>query len=178
MVVELEKEIVESREKIEFYRSKMQELVLYKSRCDNRLNEVIERISADKHEVEILAKKYEDKYKQVGDLSSKLTTEEATFRDIQEKKIELYQAIVKMEQDGKGDATLQAHADHIQTDLDELVKSLNERCKKYGLRAKPTTLLELPFGWQTGIQEGAADWDEDWDKLEDKDDIVLVEELK
>ncbi|KAG4952754.1 hypothetical protein GYH30_038582 [Glycine max] len=175
-VEELEKEIMESREKIEFYRAKMQELVLYKSRCDNRLNEVIERIAADKHEVEILAKKYEDKYKQVGDLSSKLTTEEATFRDIQEKKIELYQAIVKMEQDGKGDATLQAHVDRIQTDLDELVKSLNERCKKYGLRAKPTTLLELPFGWQPGIQEGAADWDEDWDKLEDKE-FVFVKEL-
>ncbi|TKY57555.1 actin cytoskeleton-regulatory complex protein PAN1 [Spatholobus suberectus] len=175
-VEKLEKEIVESREKIEFCRAKMQELVLYKSRCDNRLNEVIERISADKHEVEILAKKYEDKYKQVGDLSSKLTTEEATFRDIQEKKIELYQAIVKMEQDGKGDATLQAHADHIQADLDELGKSLNERCKKYGLRAKPTTLLELPFGWQPGIQEGAADWDEDWDKLEDKE-FVFVKEL-
>ncbi|XP_027329528.1 epidermal growth factor receptor substrate 15-like 1 isoform X2 [Abrus precatorius] len=175
-VEELEKEIVESREKIEFYRAKMQELVLYKSRCDNRLNEVIERVSADKHEVEILAKKYEDKYKQVGDVSSKLTTEEATFRDIQEKKFELYQAIVKMEQDGKGDETLQAHADRIQSDLDELVKSLNERCKKYGLRAKPTTLLELPFGWQPGIQEGAADWDEDWDKLEDKE-FAFVKEL-
>ncbi|KAK7386082.1 hypothetical protein VNO78_32171 [Psophocarpus tetragonolobus] len=175
-VEELEKEIAESREKIEFYRAKMQELVLYKSRCDNRLNEVVERISADKHEVEILAKRYEDKYKQVGDLSSKLTTEEATFRDIQEKKIELYQAIVKMEQDGKGDATLQAQVDRIQIDLDELVKSLNERCKKYGLGAKPTTLLELPFGWQPGIQEGAADWDENWDKLEDKE-FVFVEEL-
>ncbi|QCE01905.1 epidermal growth factor receptor substrate 15 [Vigna unguiculata] len=175
-VEELEKEIAESKEKIDFCRAKMQELVLYKSRCDNRLNEVIERISADKHEVEILAKKYEDKYKQVGDLSSKLTTEEATFRDIQEKKIELYQAIVKMEQDEKGDETLQARVDRIQTDLDELVKSLNERCKKYGLRAKPTTLLELPFGWQPGIQEGAADWDEDWDKLEDKE-YVFVKEL-
>lgn len=43
----------------------------------------MERISADKHEVDNLAKKYEDKYKQVGDVSSKLTTEEATFRDIQ-----------------------------------------------------------------------------------------------
>ncbi|OIW16468.1 hypothetical protein TanjilG_19184 [Lupinus angustifolius] len=168
-VQELEKEIVESREKIEFYSAKMQELVLYKSRCDNRLNEVMERISADKHEVEILTKKYEDKCKQVGDVSSRLTTEEATFRDIQEKKIELYQAIVKMEQDGNADGTLQAHVDHIQSNLDELVKSLNERCKKYGLRAKPTTLVELPFGWQPGIQEGAADWDEDWDKLEDKE---------
>lgn len=26
------------------------------------------------------------------------------------------------------------------------MKTLNERCKTYGLRAKPTTLLELPFG--------------------------------
>jgi hypothetical protein len=25
-----------------------------------------------------------------------------------------------------------------------------------------------PLGWQPGIQEGAADWDEYWDKLEDK----------
>ncbi|WJX65149.1 hypothetical protein P8452_49841 [Trifolium repens] len=174
-VEELEKEIVESREKIEFFRAKMQELVLYKSRCDNRLNEIIERISADKHEVENLTKKYEAKYKQVGDVSSKLTTEEATFRDIQEKKIELYQGIVKLEQDVNTDDTVQGRADRIQSALDELVKSLNERCKQYGLRAKPTTLVELPFGWQPGIQEGAADWDEDWDKLEDKE-FALVKE--
>nr|XP_028958080.1 uncharacterized protein LOC103414477 [Malus domestica] len=49
----------------------------------------------------------------------------------------------------------------MQLDLDGLVKTLNEHCKKYGLRRKPTTLTELPF-------EGAADWDEDWDKFEDK----------
>lgn len=35
--------------------------------------------------------------------------------------------------------------------LEELVKSLNERCKTYGLRAKPTTLLELPFGNCTNL---------------------------
>ncbi|XP_016191041.1 epidermal growth factor receptor substrate 15-like 1 isoform X4 [Arachis ipaensis] len=74
------------------------------------------------------------------------------------------------------EADKKAHADCIQSDLDELVKSLNNRCKKYGLRAKPTTLVELPFGWQPGIQEGAADWDEDWDKLEDKE-FAFVKEL-
>ncbi|XP_030486173.2 uncharacterized protein LOC115702864 [Cannabis sativa] len=175
-VEELEKEILESREKIEFYRTKMQELVLYKSRCDNRVNEIMERSSADKKEVESLAKKYEEKYKQSGDVASKLTIEEATFRDIQEKKMELYQAIVKMEQDGSADGVLQARVDRIQSDLDELVKSLNERCKKYGLRGKPITLTELPFGWQHGIQEGAADWDEDWDKFEDEG-FTFVKEL-
>ncbi|KAK3023418.1 hypothetical protein RJ639_042806 [Escallonia herrerae] len=166
-VEELEKEIKESREKIDFYRSKMQELILYKSRCDNRLNEITERVSADKREVETLAKKYEEKYKQVGDVASKLTIEEATFRDIQEKKMDLYKAIVKLEQDGGTDG-IQARVDRIQLDLEEQVKSLNERCKLYGLRAKPTSLVELPFGWQPGIQEGAADWDEDWDKFEDE----------
>ena len=30
-----------------------------------------------------MAKKYEEKYKQTGDVASKLTIEEATFRDIQ-----------------------------------------------------------------------------------------------
>lgn len=40
----------------------------------------------------------------------------------------------------------QVHADRIQSDLEEQVKALNERCKTYGLRAKPTSLVELPFG--------------------------------
>ncbi|CAK9316069.1 unnamed protein product [Citrullus colocynthis] len=175
-VEELEKEILDSRQKIEYYRTKMQELVLYKSRCDNRLNEISERVSSDKREVESLAKKYEEKYKQSGDVASRLTVEEATFRDIQEKKMELYQAIVKMEQDGTADGVLQARADRIQSDIEELVKSLNERCKSYGLRAKPITLSELPFGWQPGIQVGAADWDEDWDKFEEEG-FSIVKEL-
>lgn len=174
-VEELEKEIKEAREKMEFYRVKMQELVLYKSRCDSRFNEVSERAAADKREVESLAKKYEEKYRQSGDVASRLTIEEATFRDIQERKMEMYQAIVKMEQDDT-DENLQVRADRIQCSLEELVKSLSERCKKYGLRSKPTTLVELPFGWQPGIQEGAADWDEDWDKFEDEG-YTFVKEL-
>ncbi|XP_057983974.1 uncharacterized protein LOC131168507 [Malania oleifera] len=175
-VKELEKEILDSKEKNEFYRTKMQELILYKSRCDNRLNEIMERTSADKREVELLMKKYEEKYKQVGDVASRLTIDEATFRDIQEKKMELYQAIVKMEQEGSADDALQLSAHRIQSDLEELVRALSERCKTYGLRVKPTTLVEIPFGWQPGIQEGAADWDEDWDKLEDEG-FTFVKEL-
>ncbi|KAL5979138.1 hypothetical protein ACLOJK_019035 [Asimina triloba] len=142
---ELEKEILESKEKIEFYRAKMQELVLYKSRCDNRLNEVTERSYTDKREVESLAKKYEEKYRQTGDVASKLTIEEATFRDIQKTKMEIYNAIVRMEQGKTADGVLQVRAEQIQSDLEELVKALNERCKSYGLRAKPTALVELPF---------------------------------
>ncbi|XP_039021069.1 epidermal growth factor receptor substrate 15-like 1 [Hibiscus syriacus] len=175
-VEELEKEIQDSRAKTEFFRAKMQELILYKSRCDNRLNEITERASADKREVEALAKKYEEKYKLSGDVASRLTIEESTFRDIQEKKMELYQAIVKIEQGDNKYGTLQERANQIQSSLEELVKSLNERCKQYGLRAKPTSLVELPFGWQTGIQEGAADWDEDWDKFEDEG-FTFVKEL-
>ncbi|XP_008812401.2 actin cytoskeleton-regulatory complex protein PAN1-like isoform X2 [Phoenix dactylifera] len=175
-VQELEKEILDSKEKIEFYRAKMQELVLYKSRCDNRLNEITERASADKREFESLSKKYEQKCKQVGDVASKLTIEEATFRDIQERKLELYNAIVKMEQGGSADGVLQVRADQIQSDLEQLVKALNEQCKRFGLRAKPTSLVELPFGWQPGIQEGTADWDEDWDKFED-DGFQVIKEL-
>ncbi|KAJ6823339.1 epidermal growth factor receptor substrate 15-like [Iris pallida] len=166
-VQEVEK-ILDSREKIEFYRTKMQELVLYKSRCDNKLNEIMERASADKHEVESLAKKYEEKYKQVADVASKLTIEEATFRDIQERKLELQNALVKMEQGGSIDGLLQVRADRIQSDLEELAKALSERCKHHGINVKTTTSIELPFGWQPGIQEGAVDWDEEWDKFEDE----------
>lgn len=34
-------------------------------------------------QVEVLAKKYEEKYRQTGNVASKLTIEEATFHDIQ-----------------------------------------------------------------------------------------------
>ncbi|CAI0381649.1 unnamed protein product [Linum tenue] len=163
-----EKLILDSREKIEYYRSKMQDLVLYKSRCDNRLNEITERALADKREAEILGKKYEEKYKQVAEVASKLTIEEAQFRDIQERKKELHQAIVNMEQGGSADGLLQVRADRIQSDLDELTKVLIERSKKHNLDIKSTAMVELPFGWQPGIQENAAPWDEEWDKFEDE----------
>ncbi|KAJ0966763.1 hypothetical protein J5N97_023680 [Dioscorea zingiberensis] len=174
-VQELEKEILDAKEKFEFYRTKMQELIFYKSKCDNRLNEITERASADKREVESLAKKYEEKCRKSGDVASKLTIEEATFRDLQERKLELYNSIVKMEQGGTADGQLQGRANQIQSDLEELVKTLNERCKQYGLRAKPTSLIELPFGWQPGIEEGAADWDDVWDKFEDADFTIIKE---
>ncbi|EOA39507.1 hypothetical protein CARUB_v10008122mg [Capsella rubella] len=175
-VDELEKEIADSKQKIDFFRSKMQELVLYKSRCDNRYNEITERVSGDKRELESLAKKYEEKYKQSGNVGSKLTIEEATFRDIQEKKMELYQAIVKFEEGKLDDAVVKERTEHIQSGLEGLIKNLNERCKQYGVRGKPTSLVELPFGWQPGIQEVAADWDEDWDKLEEEG-FTFVKEL-
>ncbi|XP_076951806.1 uncharacterized protein LOC143625325 [Bidens hawaiensis] len=163
-----DKLIVDSREKIAFYRNKMQDLVLYKSRFDNRLNEITERAIADKREAELLAKKYEEKYKQVAEVASKLTIEEASFRDIQERKMELNQALVKMEQGGSADGILQVRADRIQSDLEELLKALAERCKKHGINVKSTAIIELPQGWQPGVPEISAVWDEDWDKFEDE----------
>ncbi|CAN6173693.1 unnamed protein product [Urochloa humidicola] len=174
-VQELEKEIQDSREKTEFYRTKMQELILYKSRCENRLNEVSESMSADKREVQSLAAKYDERCKKVGDVASKLTMDEATFREIQEKKLEIYNAIVKLQKGDESDEKLQERANKIQSDLEELVKSLNEQCKRYGLRAKPTTLVELPFGWQPGIQETAATWDEEWDRFGDEGFSIIKE---
>lgn len=163
-----EKVLLDSREKIEFYRTKMQDLVLYKSRCENRLNEITERALADKREAELLGKKYEEKYKQVAETASKLTIEEAAFREIQERKMELHQAIIKMEQGGSADGILQVRADRIQSDLEELMKALTERCKKHGMEIKSTAVIELPIGWQPGIPEVSSVWDEDWDKFEDE----------
>ncbi|AAF80620.1 F2D10.25 [Arabidopsis thaliana] len=159
---------MDSREKLDYYRTKMQDIVLYKSRCDNRLNEISERASADKREAETLAKKYEEKYKQVAEIGSKLTIEEARFREIEGRKMELSQAIVNMEQGGSADGLLQVRADRIQSDLEELMKALTERCKKHGLEVNSKALVDLPAGWQPGIQEGAALWDEEWDKFEDE----------
>ncbi|XP_074582854.1 uncharacterized protein LOC141839091 [Curcuma longa] len=170
-----EKQILDSKEKLEFYRTKMQELVLYKSRCDNKLNEITERASVDKREVELLAKKYEEKYKQVGELASKMALEEVKYRDIQERKAELQSAIIKMEQGRSVDGLLQVRVDRIQSDLESLEKALSERCKQHGVHVKATTTIELPFGWESVPVEGADQWDEDWDKFEDEGFTVTKE---
>ncbi|KAI3459948.1 hypothetical protein Pfo_016611 [Paulownia fortunei] len=176
-----EKVLLDSKEKLEFYRTKMQDLVLYKSRCDNRLNEITERARADKAEAELLEKKYQEKYKQVAEIHSKLTIEEASFREIQERKMELHQAIIKMEQGGSADGILQVRADRIQSDLEELLKALTDRCKKHAVQMKSSALIELPPGWTPGIPEVAAIWDEDWDKFEDEGfsfDVAVPENVK
>ncbi|KAL8172173.1 hypothetical protein V2J09_023977 [Rumex salicifolius] len=176
-VEKVENIYLDSREKLEYYRTKMQDLVLYKSRCDNRLNEIIERASADKREAEMVGKKYEEKYKQVAELASKLTIEEATFREYQERKTELNQAIINMEQGGSADGILQVRADRTQSELEELMKALAERCKKHGIEIKSAAMIELPQGWQPGIPEGAVVWDEEWDKFEDEG-LVFDKDLK
>lgn len=76
----------------------------------------------------------------------------------------LYQAILKMQENGSADESIQVRADRIQSNLDELVRALNERCKKYRLYVKPTTSIKLLFGWQLGIQNGVVDQDEEWDE--------------
>lgn len=162
----LEKQIMDSKEKMEFYRTKMQDIVLFKTRCENRLAEISDKAAADKREVESLAKRYDEKYKQAAESQSRLLSDEAVFRDVQDRRLELQSALVRMEQGGDLNAFLQARADRLHDDLEELKKALNMKHKKIGLPVKPISLLELPFGWQPGIQEGAAQWDEDWDKFE------------
>ncbi|KAL8514353.1 hypothetical protein ACS0TY_013462 [Phlomoides rotata] len=179
--VDKENMLMDSREKLEFYRTKMQDLVLYKSRCDNRLNEITERARADKNEAELLEKKYQEKYKQVSEIHSKLTIEDAAFREVQARKTELQQAITKMEQGGSADGILQVRADRIQSDLEELLKALTDRCKKHNVEVKSAALIELPPGWQPGIPDMAIIWDEDWDKFEDEGfsfDVALPENAK
>lgn len=179
--VDKENMLMDSREKLEFYRTKMQDLVLHKSRCDNRLNEITERARADKNEAELLEKKYQEKYKQVSEIHSKLTIEDASFREVQARKTELQQAITKMEQGGSADGILQVRADRIQSDLEELLKALTDRCKKHNVDVKSAALIELPPGWQPGIPEMAIIWDEDWDKFEDEGfsfDVTLPDNAK
>lgn len=88
--------------------------------------------------------------------------------------MELHQAIVNMERGGSADGLLQVkfcllptmiglgfyvnvsntealwilqvRADRIQSDLEELLKALTERCKKHGIDVKSHAVIELPFG--------------------------------
>ncbi|CAN6587163.1 unnamed protein product [Malus baccata var. baccata] len=138
--------------------SKGRNLFCIRARCDNRLNEITERASADRREAESLAKKSEEKYKQAGDVASKLTIEEATFRDLPVdvaaslEVLFLHPGVVSLTGgDAQGNVSISLE---LNTPKPSSLSSLN------------FLLLELCS--QSGIQEGAADWDEDWDKFEDE----------
>ncbi|CAK9200109.1 unnamed protein product [Sphagnum troendelagicum] len=159
---------MDHKEKAEYYRTKLQEIVLHKSRCDNKLAEITERAAADKREVESLAKKYDEKYRAAADVNTQLAAGEAAYREIQERKTDIFNALVKMEQGGNTNSLLQSRVDRISTDLDELRKALNERAKHLSIEVKEQPAIETPFGWQPGIQEKAALWDENWDKFDEE----------
>ncbi|KAJ7554602.1 hypothetical protein O6H91_05G000500 [Diphasiastrum complanatum] len=173
-VQELEKSIMSSKEKLEFYRSKLQEIVLFKSRCDNRLTEFTERATADKREVESLAKKYDEKFKLTAELNSRLVAEEAALRDIQGRKSELLSAITQIAQGGNANALLQTRANRIFSDLDELWKALDVRAKHLGIQVEAFDPTEPPFGWQPRIQETATEWEEEWDELDEEGFIPIA----
>ncbi|KAM7513980.1 hypothetical protein LguiA_003563 [Lonicera macranthoides] len=144
-VVSKEKVVLDSREKMEFYRTKMQDLV-------SVAPFYIQMSFYTKADVTI-------------DL---MRSQRALADKREERKTELNQVIVKMEQGGSADGILQVRADRIQSDLEELLRALTERCNKHGVQVKSTALIELPLGWQPGIPEISAVWDEDWDKFEDE----------
>ncbi|RAL52388.1 hypothetical protein DM860_007245 [Cuscuta australis] len=85
-----------------------------------------------------------------------------------ERKLELQHAIMKMEEGGSADGILQVRADRIQSDLEELLKALMEFSKQHNVAMKSSAIIELPHGWEPGIAEISAVWDEDWDKFEDE----------
>ncbi|XP_024402294.1 uncharacterized protein [Physcomitrium patens] len=173
--VTTDRRMMDQREKSAYYRTKLQEIVLFKSRCDNKLSEITEKAAADKREVDSLAKKYDEKFKAAAEVNAQLAVENANLRDAQEKKRELQDALFKMEHGGDPNALLQKRADHIATDLDKLKKALRDRGQLLGVEVKQKIPKEMPFGWMKNLEEKAAEWD-DWDDLMDRD-FSVIEDL-
>lgn len=168
------RKLMDHREKSVYYRTKLQEIVLFKSRCDNKLSEISERAAADKREVESLAKKYDEKFKAAAEVNGQLALENAALKDVQEKKMELLDALFKMEHGGDPNALLQKRADHIATDLDKLKKALRERGHLLGVEVKQKIPKEMPFGWMQNLQEKATEW-HDWNELVDRDFSAVLD---
>ncbi|XP_024382161.1 uncharacterized protein [Physcomitrium patens] len=168
----IDRRLMDHREKSAYYRTKLQEIVLFKSRCDNKLSEITEKAAADKREVDSLAKKYDEKFKAAAEVNAQLAVENANLRDAQEKKLELVDALFKMEHGGDPNALLQKRANHIATDLDKLKKALRDRGQLLGVEVNQKIPKEMPFGWMQNTQEKAAEWIE-WDALVDRDFSVV-----
>jgi hypothetical protein len=96
-----------------------------------------------------------------------LQAEEAAFRDIQEKKMELYTAIAKLDKGGDGNESLENRANHLSATLDDLKKTLYERGRALGVKPKSAVPIEVSTGFE-GVPNNAMEWVEDWDKFNDE----------
>lgn len=64
-----------------------------------------EKVAADKRELEVLPRKFDEKIKELNDANARLVAQDEGYRDIQRRKAELSNAISKLEQaDTKGDS--------------------------------------------------------------------------
>ncbi|XP_024380036.1 uncharacterized protein [Physcomitrium patens] len=170
--VRVETKLMEPRQKAAYYRTKLQEVVLFKTKCDNKITETTERTAAGKREVESLAKKYDEKFKAAAELNAQLAVQNSALRETQEKKLELLDALFKMDNGGDPNALLQKRADHLATDLDKLKIALRGRCQRLGVKVRESIPMEMPFGWTQNLQEKAAEWSE-WGELEDPEFSVV-----
>ncbi|GBG88324.1 hypothetical protein CBR_g46891 [Chara braunii] len=168
-----ETQLLDAKQKADYYRTKMQEIILFKSRCDNRLVEMEGRLEQEKKEVEVLSKKYDEKFKQSEGLSSRLLAEEAALKDLIEKKVELHNSVMRIEHGGDPNSLLQERADKLISELDDLRAAATLRAKSLGLQVKVAPASEAAFGWQNGMQENAGEWDREWAEFKDEGFSVI-----
>ncbi|GBG76552.1 hypothetical protein CBR_g22300 [Chara braunii] len=168
-----ETQLLDAKQKADYYRTKMQEIILFKSRCDNRLVEMEGRLEQEKKEVELLSKKYDEKFKQSEGLNSRLLAEEAALKDLIEKKVELHNSVMRIEHGGDPNSLLQERADELISELDDLRAAATLRAKSLGLQVKVAPASEAAFGWQNGMQENAGEWDGEWAEFKDEGFSVI-----
>jgi hypothetical protein len=128
---------------------------------------VKESVATEIREMEALGKKYDQRFKAAGEVSSRLQAEEAAFRDIQEKKMELYNAIAKLDKGGDANESVESRANHLSASLDDLKKTLYERGRALGVKPKSAVPIEVSTGFE-GVPDNAMEWVEDWDKFDDE----------
>ncbi|CAI5961671.1 unnamed protein product [Closterium sp. NIES-65] len=113
---------MDQKKKAVFFRDKMQEIVMFKSRCDLRLADVSEQADVEKKEMEELARKYDDKYKAAQLSAGKLAAEERALQQMQEKAHIIMNATSRLDRGGDPNQLLQDKADRLALEVEEMRK--------------------------------------------------------
>ncbi|CAI5501903.1 unnamed protein product [Closterium sp. Naga37s-1] len=167
---------MDQKKKAVFFRDKMQEIVMFKSRCDLRLADVSEQADVEKKEMEELARKYDDKYKAAQLSAGKLAAEERALQQMQEKAHIIMNATSRLDRGGDPNQLLQDKADRLALEVEEMRKAVFAHATAIGLKVRPLVGSETPFGWQANLQEKATDWDDEWDDVQ-FEGLVVVRDI-
>ncbi|GBG71529.1 hypothetical protein CBR_g8947 [Chara braunii] len=171
---ETEMELIHAKRAAESHWSKLQDVMVFNTRCRNQLAELDLLLQAEKTEMAMLIKRYDDKFQRTEAAMSRLQAEEVALHDLWVKKAELQTDIARLGcETGESEASLQSRADEIVADLEATRKAAASRSKSLGLHVQPTASELGVSKWDIPKLENVIEWDDEWTDFEDEGCYVV-----
>ncbi|GBG69501.1 hypothetical protein CBR_g4194 [Chara braunii] len=168
------------KKRADYYEEKMQEIVLFKRRCWDKLVQIEGQIEQEKRDVAVLARNYDEKFRQTEAANLQALAFEARLKSLAKQKIALQDSINHLHNPTDSKSSLQARVNQLVSELDELRSDVMLRVMRSRLKVKAAPPVESTCGWQfeTGMQGNTCEWEGEWAYFKNEGLISAVDDIE